>query len=95
MKIRLGLVLTLAFGLGLAGCASGGGGGPDLSGTQLLATGTAWPSCLWDLAKQGSLAGGHVTKKVAAPRSSEGTPVHVLEGARVPRRLSSPQNGEI
>ncbi len=27
MKIRLGLVLTLAFGLGLTGCASGGGGG--------------------------------------------------------------------
>jgi tetratricopeptide (TPR) repeat protein len=27
MKIRLGLVLTLAFGLGLGGCASGGGGG--------------------------------------------------------------------
>ncbi len=27
MKIRLGLVLMLAFGLGLTGCASGGGGG--------------------------------------------------------------------
>jgi len=31
---------------------------------------------------------------LAAPRSAEGTPVNVLEGARVPRRLSSPQNGE-
>jgi tetratricopeptide (TPR) repeat protein len=32
MKIRLGLVLTLAFGLGLAGCASGGGGGGPAGG---------------------------------------------------------------
>jgi hypothetical protein len=27
MKIRFGLALTMAIGLGLAGCASGGGGG--------------------------------------------------------------------
>jgi len=42
MKIRLGLVLTLAFGLGLAGCASGGGGGAAPSGgTSATPGGTA------------------------------------------------------